>query len=136
MGVSSAREKIESKMLKLKLRRVEIKQERMERVKQLEKLTGKEIIREPIPDYIDHSEDEINIEDIENENEEIEEEDIIKVKKGKKGKKKKEKKGKKKKKDDSDDEEEDEEDDSYDNKVKKSKKKKNKKHNHYEVTNQ
>ena len=54
MGASSAREKLESKMLKLKLRRVEIKQERIERVKQLEKLTGKEIIRESMPDYIDH----------------------------------------------------------------------------------
>ena len=123
MGVSSTREKIESKMLKLKLRRVEIKQERMERVKQLEKLTGKEIIREPIPDYIDHSEDEINIEDIENENEEIEEEEIIKVKKEKKLKRKKSKKKKK-------DEESD--DDSYEDKIKNTKKKKNKKHNHYE----
>ena len=123
MGVSSTREKIESKMLKLKLRRVEIKQERMERVKQLEKLTGKEIIREPIPDYIDHSEDEINIEDIENENEEIEEEEIIKVKKEKKLKRKKSKKKKK-------DEESD--DDSYEDKIKNTKKKKNKKHNRYE----
>ena len=123
MGVSSTREKIETKMLKLKLRRVEIKQERMERVKQLEKLTGKEIIREPIPDYIDHSEDEINIEDIENENEEIEEEEIIKVKKEKKLKRKKSKKKKK-------DEESD--DDSYEDKIKNTKKKKNKKHNHYE----
>ena len=61
MGASSAREQLESKMLKLKLRRDEIKQERMERVKQLEEITGKEIIREPIPDYIDHSEDEINM---------------------------------------------------------------------------
>ena len=124
MGVSSTREKIESKMLKLKLRRVEIKQERMERVKQLEKLTGKEIIREPIPDYIDHSEDEINIEDIENENEEIEEEEIIKVKKEKKLKRKKSKKKKK--------DEESDDDDSYEDKIKNTKKKKNKKHNHYE----
>ena len=89
MGTTSTREKIESKMLKLKLRRVEIKQERIERVKQLEEITGKEIIREPIPDYIDHSEDEINPEDIDNENEE-EEEEIIKPKKKKKNKEKKE----------------------------------------------
>ena len=89
MGTTSTREKIESKMLKLKLRRVEIKQERIERVKQLEEITGKEIIREPIPDYIDHSEDEINPEDIDNENEE-EEEEIIKPKKKKKSKEKKE----------------------------------------------
>ena len=126
MGASSAREKIESKMLQLKLRRVEIKEERMERVKQLEKLTGKEIIREPIPDYIDHSEDEINIEDIQEEKSEKEEE-IIKIKKNEK--KEKKKKDKKKK-----NEEKDDEENSYDDKLKKSKKKK--KHKHYEVTNQ
>ncbi len=130
MGASSTREKIESRMLKLKLRRVEIKQERMERVKQLEKLTGKEIIREPIPDYIDHSEDEINVEDM-NENEEIEEENIINIKKEEK---KKNKKNKKKKKD-----EDEEEEDSYEDKLKNSKKKKNNKKSkgkHYQVTNQ
>ena len=130
MGASSTREKIESRMLKLKLRRVEIKQERMERVKQLEKLTGKEIIREPIPDYIDHSEDEINVEDM-NENEEIEEENIINIKKEEK---KKNKKNKKKKK-----EEDEEEEDSYEDKLKNSKKKKNNKKSkgkHYQVTNQ
>ena len=130
MGASSTREKIESRMLKLKLRRVEIKQERMERVKQLEKLTGKEIMREPIPDYIDHSEDEINVEDM-NENEEIEEENIINIKKEEK---KKNKKNKKKKKD-----EDEEEEDSYEDKLKNSKKKKNNKKSkgkHYQVTNQ
>ena len=35
MGTTSTREKIKSKMLKLKLRRIEIKQERIERVNQL-----------------------------------------------------------------------------------------------------
>ena len=123
MGASSTREKIESKMLKLKLRRVEIKQERIERVKQLEELTGKEIIREPIPDYVDHSEDEINVEDIKEDNEEVEE-DTVKIKK---------KKDKKKKKDDYDKEEDD--DDSYEDNIKNSKRKKYKK-KHYEVTNQ
>ena len=90
MGATSAREKIESKMLKLKLRRVEIKQERIERVKQLEAITGKEIIREPIPDYVDHSEDEINPEEMESEENEDE---IVKTKNNKNNnKKKKEKK--------------------------------------------
>ena len=125
MGVSSAREKIESKMLKLKLRRVEIKQERMERVKQLEKLTGKEIIREPIPDYIDHSEDEINIEDLEKENDELEDE-IIEIKKEKKTKKKKSEKKEKNK---------DTDEDEYEKKIKTTKKKKHiKKNKHYEET--
>ena len=131
MGASSAREKLESKMLKLKLRRVEIKQERMERVKQLEEITGKEIIREPIPDYIDHSEDEINIEDLEKENEELEDE-IIEVKKEKKTKKKKsEKREKKEKKEKNKDSDEDE----YEKKIKTTKKKKHiKKNKHYEET--
>ena len=104
MGTTSTREKIESKMLKLKLRRVEIKEERKERVKQLEKITGKEINRDPIPDYIDHSEDEINPEDIDYENEEIEDDEIITSKKKKNNKK--EKKYYK-------EEEDDEESDSY-----------------------
>ena len=80
MGTTSPREQIESKMLELKLRRVEIKQERMQRVKQLEKILGKEIIREPIPDYVDHSEDEINPEEIEEDKKEDEEE-IVQTKK-------------------------------------------------------
>lgn len=58
MGCSTTREKLESKMLMLKLRRVEIKQERQERIKDLQKITGKEVSREPIPDYVDHSDDE------------------------------------------------------------------------------
>ncbi len=116
MGASSAREQLESQMLKLKLRRVEIKQERIERLKQLEEMTGKEVIREPIPDYIDHSEDEINIDDIQSESEEKEE------------KKKKKKKGKKNKK------EKDGDEDEYEQKIKKASKKKKHKHNNYEET--
>ena len=132
MGTTSTREKIESKMLKLKLRRIEIKQERIERVNQLEKITGKEIIREPIPDYIDHSEDEINPEDYDEE-EEMEEE-IIHTKNNKKNKKSKRKKKY--------EEEEDDDDSEYDKKVKKklnkSKTKKDKKYksNSRQVTKQ
>ena len=40
-------------MLILKLKRIEIKQEREERIKALEKLTGKEIKRKSVPDYIE-----------------------------------------------------------------------------------
>ena len=53
MGCSSAREKIESNMLILKLKRVEINQEREEKIKELEKITGKPFIRKIIPDYLD-----------------------------------------------------------------------------------
>ena len=133
MGAASAREKLESKMLKLKLRRVEIKQERMERVKQLEEITGKEIIREPIPDYIDHSEDEIDLEEIKDENEESEEEIVKTKKKEKKTKKKKEEKKEEKKKNENNDEED--EDEVYEKRVKTTKKKKYaKKHTHNQET--
>ena len=56
MGCSSAREKIESKMLSLKLERVLIKQEKKKQIAQLEKMTGEKIKREKIPDYIDPEE--------------------------------------------------------------------------------
>jgi hypothetical protein len=57
MGCASSREKIESRMLILKLKRIEIKQEREERIKALEKLTGKEIKRKSVPDYIEKKKD-------------------------------------------------------------------------------
>ena len=57
MGTITAKEKIESKMLMLKLKKIQIRRERIERIKQLKALTGKEIIRETIPDYIDRDED-------------------------------------------------------------------------------
>ena len=66
MGTTTNKRKIEileSKMLMLKLRKIKIKHERNERLKQLKKLTGKEIIREEIPDYIVSSEDEDEEED-------------------------------------------------------------------------
>ena len=57
MGASSEREKIEKKMLELKYKRVEIQEEKEERIKQLRELTGGEINRKPIPDYIDDEQD-------------------------------------------------------------------------------
>ena len=56
MGATSPQEKIERKMLELKYKRVEIQEEKEERLEQLKKLLGREIIRNPIPDYIDDSE--------------------------------------------------------------------------------
>ena len=58
MGCSTTREVIESKMLLLKLRRIEIKKEREDRCKELSKLTGREITREPIKDYLIYPDDE------------------------------------------------------------------------------
>ncbi len=102
MGCSSAREKIESKILSLKLERVLIKQEKKKQIAQLEKMTGQKIKREKVPDYIDpeelkrikhlqnnflNSEEESsNIN--ENENEEEEEENEEEEKENKKQKKK------------------------------------------------
>ena len=53
MGATSPQEKIERIMLELKYKRVEIQEEKEERLEQLKKLLGREIIRNPIPDYID-----------------------------------------------------------------------------------
>ena len=60
MGSISSKEKIESKMLMLKLKKIQIRKERLERIKQLKILTGKEIIRETIPDYIEREDNEYN----------------------------------------------------------------------------
>ncbi len=60
MGSISSKEKIESKMLMLKLKKIQIRKERIERIKQLKILTGKEIIRETIPDYIEREDNEDN----------------------------------------------------------------------------
>ena len=62
MGSISSKEKIESKMLMLKLKKIQIRRERTERIKQLKILTGKEIIRETIPDYIEREQNEKEIE--------------------------------------------------------------------------
>ena len=62
MGSISSKEKIESKMLMLKLKKIQIRKERIERLEQLKALTGKEIIRETIPDYIERADEENEIE--------------------------------------------------------------------------
>ena len=58
--MTSAQEKIERKMLELKYKRVEIQEEKKERLEQLKKILGREVIRNPIPDYINNSEIETN----------------------------------------------------------------------------
>lgn len=52
MGCASVKEKLESQIMMLKLQRVDIIQEREERLKELEKLTGETMKRRPIPDYL------------------------------------------------------------------------------------
>ena len=54
MGCATVKEKLESKIMMLKLERVDIRTEREERIKQLQELTGEKIERKPIPDYYIH----------------------------------------------------------------------------------
>jgi hypothetical protein len=51
MGCSTVKEKLESQIMEIKLERVDIRNEREDRIKQYEKLTGEKIERKPIPDY-------------------------------------------------------------------------------------
>ena len=52
MGCASVKEKIEAQMMLLKLERVDIMQEREDKIKELEKVTGQTVVRPPVPDYI------------------------------------------------------------------------------------
>ena len=60
MGCTSANEDLETKLLMLKIKRVAIQQERNKKIKKLEKLTGEQVVRESIPDYIEDSDDNIS----------------------------------------------------------------------------
>ena len=57
MGCATVKEKLESKIMMLKLERVDIRTEREERIKQYQELKKKKIERKPIPDYYIHEED-------------------------------------------------------------------------------
>ena len=59
MGCATTREKIEANMMKLKLERVDIRNEREDKINELQELTGEKVVRKPIPDYYIH-EDEIS----------------------------------------------------------------------------
>lgn len=52
MGCNSTREIIESKILTLKLKRIDIQEERQNKIKDLEKITGKKQNRKKIEDYV------------------------------------------------------------------------------------
>ena len=56
MGCTSTREKLESKMLVLKLERILIKQERKKMMKALEEIVGGTVKRISVPNYIDPEE--------------------------------------------------------------------------------
>ena len=50
MGCTSSTEELEAKILKLKIKRTGIREERKKKIARLEKLTGEEIKRESVPD--------------------------------------------------------------------------------------
>ena len=66
MGCASAREKLESKIMLLKLKKVNIIQERENKLREYQKITGKKLERNPIPDYIIKNNTEHNEENIYN----------------------------------------------------------------------
>ena len=53
MGCAGAREKIEDKMMLVKLERMEVQMEKEKELKKLSELAGHSIKRSQIPDYID-----------------------------------------------------------------------------------
>ena len=55
MGCSPSRESIESEILMLRLVRTQIQDEKKQILKELEKMTGKKIVRPQVPDYLIHS---------------------------------------------------------------------------------
>jgi hypothetical protein len=52
MGCTSSREKLESQMLTLNMRKADIQQEREEHLEKLSKLTGIPVTRKPVRDYL------------------------------------------------------------------------------------
>ena len=52
MGCTNTRDNIEAKMLELKLRRIQIRKERMQRCQELSKFTGQIVKRKPIKNFL------------------------------------------------------------------------------------
>ena len=53
MGCEDSKESLKSKILMLKLKRIAIQKQRNEKIEKLKKLSGEEIIIEPIPDFLE-----------------------------------------------------------------------------------
>ena len=77
MGCAGAREKIEDKMMLMKLERMEVQMEKEKELKKLEEIEGHKIKRGHVPDYIDpkfarekqiYDEDDDDDDEIENKN--------------------------------------------------------------------
>lgn len=52
MGCGTVKEKLEYQIMVLKVEKLDILQERAEKIKQLEKITGEPVIRKHIPNYM------------------------------------------------------------------------------------
>ena len=100
MGCAGEKEKLEDKMMLMKLERMELQMEKEKQLKKLSELEGHEIKRNHIPDYIDPKfarEKQIYDDDDENARDKKTDESLRKTKKGingKKGKNDKKRKGK------------------------------------------
>ena len=89
MGCAGAREKIEDKMMLMKLERMEVQMEKEKELKKLEEIEGHKIKRGHVPDYIDPKfAREKQIYDDDDDDDEIENKNTDDNKKGKKLKKK------------------------------------------------
>ena len=91
MGCAGAREKIEDKMMLMKLERMEVQMEKEKELKKLEEIEGHKIKRGHVPDYIDPKfarEKQIYDEDDDDDDDEIENKNTDDNKKGKKLKRK------------------------------------------------
>ena len=52
MGCGTVKEKLEYQIMVLKVEKLDIIQERAEKLKELEKITGEPVIRQPVPNYL------------------------------------------------------------------------------------
>ena len=57
MGCEYTKDDLETKKLMLEMKRIAIRNQRKKKIEKLEKLTGKKILTEPIPDYLEESDD-------------------------------------------------------------------------------
>ena len=90
MGCAGEKEKLEDKMMLMKLERMELQMEKEKQLKKLSELEGHEIKRNHIPDYIDPKfarEKQIYDDDDENIRDKKTDESLRKTKKGINGKK-------------------------------------------------
>ena len=98
------KEKLEYEIMVLKVNKIDIIQERIDKLKELEKITGKPVYRRPVPDYLIREEEKKESEETQNPTTDARSRKSSKADKFEKASSKSKKK--KKKNDDSEDEDE------------------------------